>query len=68
MINIKSKLDEIEKNVFATLKDFQLATVERIDELYRAGDRAKVTSLGSSIKLKGKAEGFEILTLDELER
>ena len=33
MINIKSKLDEIEKNVFATLKDFQRATVERIDEL-----------------------------------
>ena len=31
------------------------------------GDRAKVTSLGSSIKLKGKAEGFEILTLDELD-
>ena len=33
------------------------------DEL---GDRAKTTSLGGSIKLKGKAEGFEILTLDEL--
>ncbi len=32
------------------------------------GDRAKVTSLGDSIKLKGKAEGFEILTLDELVR
>ncbi len=31
------------------------------------GDRAKVTSLGSTIKLKGKAEGFEILTLDELD-
>ena len=30
------------------------------------GDRAKVTSLGDSIKLKGKTEGFEILTLDEL--
>ncbi|MBQ4381222.1 MAG: adenylate/guanylate cyclase domain-containing protein [Oscillospiraceae bacterium] len=30
------------------------------------GDRAKVTSLGSTIKLKGKAEGFEILTLDSL--
>ena len=30
------------------------------------GDRAKVTSLGSSIKLKGKAEGFETLLLDEL--
>ena len=31
------------------------------------GDRAKVTSLGSSIKLKGKAEGSEILTPDELD-
>jgi adenylate cyclase len=30
------------------------------------GDRAKVTSLGGSIRLKGKAEGFEILTLDAL--
>ncbi|SEL64693.1 adenylate cyclase [Butyrivibrio sp. ob235] len=30
------------------------------------GDRAEVTSLGDSIKLKGKAEGFEILTLDVL--
>lgn len=30
------------------------------------GDRAEVTSLGDSIKLKGKAEGFEILTLDAL--
>ena len=32
------------------------------------GDRAEVTSLGSSIKLKGKAEGFEVLTLDSLRR
>lgn len=31
------------------------------------GSRAKTTSLGGTIKLKGKAEGFEILTLDELE-
>ena len=30
------------------------------------GDRAKTTSLGGTIRLKGKAEGFEILTLDEL--
>lgn len=30
------------------------------------GDRADVTSLGGSIKLKGKAEGFEVLTLDAL--
>jgi adenylate cyclase len=32
------------------------------------GDRAEVTSLGDSIKLKGKAEGFEILTLDALKK
>lgn len=32
------------------------------------GERAAVTSLGDSIKLKGKAEGFEILTLDALQR
>ncbi|MBR6477208.1 MAG: adenylate/guanylate cyclase domain-containing protein, partial [Lachnospiraceae bacterium] len=32
------------------------------------GDRAEVTSLGSTIKLKGKAEGFEILRLDKLKR
>lgn len=35
------------------------------DEL---GNRAKVTSLGNSIKLKGKSEDFEVLSLDYLER
>ena len=30
------------------------------------GDRAKTTSLGGSVRLKGKAEGFEVLTLDSL--
>ncbi|MBR5113737.1 MAG: adenylate/guanylate cyclase domain-containing protein [Oscillospiraceae bacterium] len=30
------------------------------------GDRAETTSLGGSVKLKGKAEGFEVLTLDSL--
>ena len=32
------------------------------------GDRAEVTSLGSSVKLKGKADNFEVLTLDSLKR
>ncbi|MBR1628243.1 MAG: adenylate/guanylate cyclase domain-containing protein [Lachnospiraceae bacterium] len=32
------------------------------------GDRASVTSLGDTIQLKGKAKGFEILTLDSLVR
>ncbi|MBO7387798.1 MAG: hypothetical protein J6U15_08325, partial [Lachnospiraceae bacterium] len=33
------------------------------DEL---GDRITYTSLGATIKLKGKAEGFEVLDLDEV--
>ena len=32
----------------------------------RVEGRIRCTSLGSSIKLKGKSEGFEILTLDEI--
>lgn len=32
----------------------------------RLEGRIKVTSLGESIKLKGKAEGFEVLILDEI--
>ncbi len=31
------------------------------------GDRARTTSLGGSVRLKGKAEGFEVLTLDSLD-
>ena len=30
------------------------------------GDRAETTSLGGTVKLKGKADGFEVLTLDSL--
>ncbi len=33
----------------------------------KLGDRIKTTSLGVSIKLKGKADGFEVLKLDGLE-
>ena len=32
----------------------------------KLGDRATFTSLGDSIKLKGKAEGFEVLKLESL--
>ncbi len=32
------------------------------------GDRAWCTSLGDSVKLKGKADGFEVLTLDRLRK
>ena len=30
------------------------------------GDRIEYTSLGGTIKLKGKAEGFEVLKLDSI--
>lgn len=36
-VNVAGQLDEIEKRIMAGLKDFQRATVNRIDELYRAG-------------------------------
>jgi adenylate cyclase len=42
-----------------------LISKEGVDAL---GDRAKVTSLGNSIKLKGKRDDFEIFRLDELVR
>ena len=32
----------------------------------RLGNRARTTSLGAAVRLKGKAEGFEVLTLDQL--
>ena len=32
----------------------------------RLKGRIRVTSLGSSVKLKGKAEGFEVLILEEI--
>ena len=37
MIDVANKLDEIEGRIMAGLKDFQQATVNRIDELYRSG-------------------------------
>ena len=62
MIDIKSKLDEIEKNVFATLKDFQRATVERIDYLYRKGQKRILVSdevgLGKTLVAKGVIAKF----------
>ena len=33
----------------------------------KLGDLAKTKSLGSTVKLKGKADGFEVLILESLE-
>ena len=44
MVDVSKKLDEIEKNIMSGLKDFQKATVERIDSLYRSGQMRVLVS------------------------
>ncbi len=48
----------------ANAKGGQILISRAVKEML--GDRARTTSLGNSIKLKGKSEGFEIFTLDKL--
>lgn len=54
---IAGQLDEIEKRIMAGLKDFQRATVNRIDELYRAGQMRVLVSdevgLGKTLIARG---------------
>ena len=44
MTSISSRFDEIEKSVMDELKDFQRATVERIDYLFRNGQKRILVS------------------------
>ena len=44
MIDVASKLDEIEQRIMSGLKDFQQATVDRIDALYRSGQMRVLVS------------------------
>ena len=39
MANVSNKLYDIEQNIMSGLKDFQKATVNRIDHLFRNGQR-----------------------------
>ena len=56
-VNVAGQLDEIEKRIMAGLKDFQRATVNRIDELYRAGQIRVLVSdevgLGKTLIARG---------------
>lgn len=56
-VNVAGQLDEIEKRIMAGLKDFQRATVNRIDELYRAGQMRVLVSdevgLGKTLIARG---------------
>lgn len=57
MANVAEQLDEIEKRVFSGLKDFQKATVNRIEELYKSGQRRVLVSdevgLGKTLIARG---------------
>ena len=57
MIDVASKLDDIEQRIMSGLKDFQQATVNRIDALYRSGQMRVLVSdevgLGKTLIARG---------------
>ena len=57
MSSVSDKLPEIEAKIMSGLKDFQRATVERIDELYRSGQMRVLVSdevgLGKTLVARG---------------
>ena len=57
MSKVADKLDIIEQNIMSGLKDFQRATVSRIDELYRSGQKRVLVSdevgLGKTLIARG---------------
>lgn len=57
MANVAEKLDIIEQNIMSGLKDFQQATVNRIDDLYRSGQMRVLVSdevgLGKTLIARG---------------
>ncbi len=57
MIDVAGKLGEIERRIMSGLKDFQQATVNRIDALYRSGQMRVLVSdevgLGKTLIAKG---------------
>ena len=69
MSNIIDRLDEIEETVMDELKDFQRATVERIDYLYRHGQNRILVSdevgLGKTLVARGAIAKFAKLRRDE---
>lgn len=68
-IPIKEQLDIIEENIIGELKDFQKATVERIDELFRNGQNRVLISdevgLGKTLIARGTIAKFAKLRKEE---
>ena len=69
MSSIVDRLDEIEDTVMNELKDFQKATVERIDYLYRHGQNRILVSdevgLGKTLVARGAIAKFAKLRKQE---
>ena len=69
MVDIINRLDEIEQTVMDELKDFQKATVERIDYLYRHGQNRILVSdevgLGKTLVARGAIAKFAKLRKEE---
>ena len=57
MASVSDRLPELDKKIMCGLKDFQQATVARIDELYRAGQMRVLISdevgLGKTLIARG---------------
>lgn len=69
MIDIKRDIDQIIENVMGGLKDFQRATVEYVDSLYRDGQKRILISdevgLGKTLVAKGLVASLAKLRLEE---
>lgn len=65
MIDVSSKLLDIEKNIMSGLKDFQKATVNRIDHLFRHGQKRVLVSdevgLGKTLIARGTVAKLAVL-------
>lgn len=68
-MSVVNRLDEIENNVMSELKDFQKATVDRIDYLYRHGQKRILVSdevgLGKTLIARGTIAKFAKLRKEE---
>ena len=70
MANVKERMDEIEQNIMSGLKDFQQATVNRIEELYRNQGQMRVlvsdeVGLGKTLIAKGTVAKVAKIRRDE---
>ena len=69
MAKVKNQLDKIEEKIMSGLKDFQKATVNRIDYLYRHGQRRVLVSdevgLGKTLIARGTVAKMASLRRDE---